>query len=273
MEIIMDILLKLLEASVFALLAYVAWKQRETSRNNEARRNHEKAELEARRAREKAEFEQKLRESERLAKERLEQVENQQIKIQSEADQQKAQLQIVSDMATGSFRAQEQWQMVVNTNSERRLEESRLRRESDALLANAINNQASAMMELKSAFEILVTVQGNVKTTVETSMQTIVSKTDDTHKDVSSMKDDLTLVQKSLGILTGRIDDLVSLDESNVESQTQRHHELKQDNAEHKTELVAINTALKTTNVVLEKILARMETTQPLPVTTVTPDP
>jgi hypothetical protein len=185
MEIMMDILVKLLQALVFALLSYVAWKQRETSRNNEIRR-----------AIEKAEMEQKLRESDRLAQERLEQVENQQIKIQSEADQQKAQLQIVSDMATGSFRAQEQWQRVMDVNSERQLQAEQLQHEDRKLFIESIKKNTETTANLTEMLEIQSEHLGGFGRV----MQHFENKLDTTLKTVEmSSRDNRTDIQNALG--------------------------------------------------------------------------
>jgi hypothetical protein len=199
----------------------------------------------------------------------LENIENNQIKIQSDADQARIRDENTQKLIEGIFRGEERWQKVMDVNSERRLEEGRLKRESDTLLASSIDRQAAATLELKNVLEIQIGVLGNVKSKVEDSLHTFVASAAATHKAVDSQKEELTLVNKSIGNLAMRIDDLIAIDETHVLDEGKRHDNLRDDNREHKAELVAIKDALQTSNGILENILKRMaNNTQPIPLPT-----
>lgn len=185
---------------------------------------------------------------------KLKTIENKQSIQQAEADQQKAQLEIVRELAAGAFKSQETWQSVVNTMSERR-------RESDTEISRALKENAQAVSNLSSVLEIQVTTYSNFKTVVEDSLRAFVLSADATYKSVDSQKEELTLVQQAIKTLTTRIDDMIDLEEKHILSQDERHNSLKTDNQGQKTELVSINDALKTMNMILQKILGRMEVT------------
>lgn len=262
-EIIMDILLKLLEASVLALLGYVAWKQRETSRNNETRRETEKAELEARRAREKAELEQRLKDAEAKSQERLEQVESQQIRIQSEADSLRAthdhHAELIRHLGrTEETRNQEtaRWRVLLDDIRISRLE-------GEKLIAGAIENSTQATLNQNSLIEIQTAAFGNLKTVVETSLQTIGTKVD-------TSSNELRLIKTAVDILTSRLNAMIEGQDANTLSNEQRHNSIKSDTQNTVTELSAIKTIAETIASGMNTILQRMENTQSLPVTPVT---
>lgn len=92
----------------------------------------------------------------------LETIENKQIKIQSEADNTKAQLDILREMANGTFKSQEQWQGVVNTMSERKHEDNER-------LANSLDRLSAASTNLTEMIEIHSEQLQHLVTTVQDS--------------------------------------------------------------------------------------------------------
>lgn len=92
----------------------------------------------------------------------LETIENKQIKIQSEADNTKAQLDILREMASGTFKSQEQWQSVVNTMSARKHGD-------DERLAGSLDKLATASVNLTEMLEIHSEQLQQLVTTVQDS--------------------------------------------------------------------------------------------------------
>lgn len=245
METTMDILLKLVEASVFALLAYIAWKQRETSKNNEARRIREKAALEAQLAHEKAELETHLIDTQNEAQARLEQVETQQIRIQSEADALRATHDHHAELIRHLARTEEartldaaRWRELMDNYRISHAEAARITAAANEHVAQAITNQNSMM-------EIQTTAFGNLKSTVENNLQTIGAKVD-------GSSDELRLVKVAVDILTQRVTAMIEGRDVSAENTL--------------TELDAIKVIAETIARGMNTVLQRMEQTQTIAV-------
>lgn len=259
-QLIMEnIITLLLQAIIPSILAAVAWKQRETSKQNEARRVREKAEMEARNAREKAALEQQLLESQREAQTRFEQVESQQIRIQSEADSLRATHDHHSELIKHLGRTEEARQQ--ETQRWRELMDSYRNSFSEAskLQATAHEHVAQAITNSNSLIEIQTAAYGTLKTTVENSLQTIGAKIDTSNTE-------LHLIKAAVELLTKRINVMIEGQDTTVEANTERHNSLKHDTQSTVTELGAIKTIAEAIAKSTNAILKRMEQTQPIPV-------
>lgn len=243
MELIMDILLKLLEASVLAMLAYIAWKQRETSENNEARRLREKAQLEAQLANEKAQLQAQIDKAQRESQERMENLESQQIKAKSEADALRATHDHHAELIRHLGRTEEartleaaRWRELMDNYRISHAEAARITATANEHVAQAITNQNSMM-------EIQTTAFGNLKSTVESNLQTIGGKVDSSSRE-------LRLVKVAVDVLTERVNAMIDGRDGSAENTL--------------TELGAIKVIAETIARGMNTVLQRME--QPIPV-------
>jgi hypothetical protein len=90
----------------------------------------------------------------------MERLESQQIKIQSEAEQGRAMNANMEKLINGIFAANQQWQQVVNTQSERRHEDSER-------LASALDKVSTSNSDLADVLEIQAGQLGNLVTVVQ----------------------------------------------------------------------------------------------------------
>lgn len=235
-QIIMENLSSILSAIVSSLLAFLVWKQREISKQNEARRVQERAEAQA----------------------RMEQVESRQIEIQAQADSLRAthdhHAELIKHLGrTEDTRNQEtqRWRELMDSYRASNLEAARIQATANEHVAQAITN-SNSLLEIQTA------AYGTLKTTVESSLQTIGVKVD-------SSGNELRLVKAAVDILTQRINVVVENQDTSTDADTERHTSLKQDNYISTIELGAIKSIAETIAQGVNAILQRMEKTQPIP--------
>jgi chromosome segregation ATPase len=243
-KLLMDTLLQVLPTIITGILAYLM------------RQSH------TRHTKELAEQRRLADEQKRIADEQNNEHKLQIQALQNENTQTQAQLEIIKEYATGTPKMQETWQSVLNTMSARRLEGDKEMAQALREIAQTSRVYTQEIDDFGSILEIHTTTHGLLEKKIDDG----VSATKTTAAAVESQKEELQLVSKSIGTLTNRLDDLIAVDETHVLDEGTRYNSLKDDNREHKNELVAIKNALLTGNSILEKIVKRMENaTQPLP--------
>lgn len=208
----------------------------------------------------------------------LQALKSQQMNIQSENDQNKAQLEIVRETMTNSFKNDERWQTVVSgitdkvTTAIERL---------DTTIDKTSERTANATDNAASMLEVVSQQLGNVNTSVQRTeaqslqtLQVVTAQTQVTQSSVDSIKTTITqsfeLVENALKTLQKRFDDMLEIQTAHVEAQSERHTEQIQKGEDMRRELKAVADAIATMTTVVSNIHRLVQTLEPpaLPATT-----